>query len=565
MKILQKTVAASLALTALLAMTGCSSSDDGGGSGDSGGSGGSALATGTFVKIVGGSGDSQNVGLFSTATRKYMMLYKSSEIEGSGEIKSISFESKGSTSSDTSCPNVVLKMGHTSLSELVGTFADNIEEGKGSLKTVASIANLTIPAGLVAGDYFSIPLDIPFSYNGKDNLVIEVDRPEECTAAVVVNASSSVEKGYMYDVDVNATTGSLSSYKIHFNVEFSGGVNTQNVEGVTGNTFPFSTLLKRTQHLYTSSDINGSGPITGIAFQLKNLSVAAEYNATVILGHTTLEQFDANNKYADNYKDTPTIVSDNVHFSIPDGLEANDWFWVPLSGSFNYNGTDNLIVDVKVTAASETNQVLSGNSTGSDIRAYGDVENDIPAGADTGIYHMKFRFNGAPIDVLASTTNTGQGFPFWNEEGAIQEQYNAYQLGSAGKITRIECRVDKDTIAETGYSYVITLAQTTAMDLTGVFADNLVLNSVEVFNSTFDTPALLAGDWVGFDLTTPYNYDGVSNLVMEIRGTGGTNGGLSCRRGQTPNAQLLWGGLDAGATSGSTENNLIDTRFYITR
>jgi len=549
MKMLQKTIAASIALTALLAMTACSSSSSSDGGGSGGGSG--SLAKGGFVKEVAKDSTVRWGNLpFNIQPVREQHLVHASDIKGSGYIQSFSFKSYA-TAPETNCPNVTIKMGHTNLNELTTTYASNVEVGKGSLQTVLD-RELIIPE-ISAGAFFTIVLDEPFYYNGTDNLVMEFVTDAGCSHGISIYADNTIHtKADLYALSATATTGSVYDYTADVQLNFAGGVNTQNVEGVViGNIFPFSTLLKRTQHLYTASDINGSGPITGIAFQLKNPSVAAEYNATVILGHTTLEQFDANNKYVDNYKDTPTIVSDNVHFSIPDGLEANDWFWVPLSGNFNYNGTDNLIVDVKVTAASETNQVLAGNSTGSDNRAYGDVENDIPAGADTLIYHMKFRFNGATMDVI-TIENAAWGLPFNGSTGyRTQILYGAYELGTSGKVSAFSLRLNNDSAASDYTEASVTLTNTAITSLD----QNLSLNTIDsknVFNGTLKIPAgLKAGDWVTFPVSG-FTYDSTKNLVLEITSNSGVNNLIYAASNFVPFGGVVYSYKDTGVYVGSS-------------
>ncbi|MEN8148007.1 MAG: hypothetical protein ABFR02_10380 [Campylobacterota bacterium] len=557
MKMVKNVTTALVSIAAVVAMTACSGDDAA-----SGGGGSSALATGGFVKEVAKNSITGVNAPFFSSTQNSQFLLLAGDIAGSGNIESISFRSFGAEVA-TTCADANISMGHTSLSGLTLTYADNVEEGKGTLQTVVE-RSLSISA-LAAGELFTIDLDTPFNYNGVDNVVLHVQMPTGCSNIIEIYTDTTQPDSLLHSQAIPSATGSLFAFLPNLVMNFAGGVNTQVVEGTTtGNTFPFNTALKRTQHLFTSADINGSGPLTGLAFQMNGVSTEGEYNATVKLGHTTLAEFDAANTFADNYANTATVVADNVQFTIPAGLQAGDWFWVPLNGSFNYNGTDNLIADVEVTSATVTNVVMKVDTGLLSVRAYGDAGVDLPVGVDDGAYNMKFRFNGAPMDVIPEYIG-GQAFPYWNTEGAIQQLYNAYQLGSAGTINRIECRAEYNSIAETGYSYAITLSHSTAMDLTGIFADNLVTDTVEVFNGTVDTPALLAGDWVGFDLTTPFNYDGVSNLVMEIRGTGGTSGGLACRRGSVPNQQLLWGGLDSSATFGTTEANLIDTRFHVNR
>jgi len=140
----------------------------GGGGGGGGGDGSTSLATGEFTKTVTLNSNIGWASPFNAPNNRHLQqLYLASDINGAGYIQSIELRLNTATAGCSS--DATIKMGHTSLGVLTNTFANNVEQGKGTLETVRTGA-FSVPAGS-AGDYFTIILDTPFLYNGVDNLV----------------------------------------------------------------------------------------------------------------------------------------------------------------------------------------------------------------------------------------------------------------------------------------------------------------------------------------------------------------------------------------------------------
>ncbi|UFS62886.1 hypothetical protein LOH54_01850 [Sulfurimonas sp. HSL-3221] len=548
MNLVSKMLTAAVSAAAIVAMTAC------------GGGGGSSTPAGVFLKTVVDSVTSGNRYPLNNddAYQKYQNLYLASEIEGSGNIEKISLYYFYDEPAAISCPQMTIRLGHSGESNLTATYADNVENGYGSLQTVFDNRTLTIPAGN-AGEAFDITLDEPFAYNGKDNLVIEFERSAACSANLYAQRGDRPEPRRAYNFGaVSPTATGLDGTLLKATFAFSGGDNTQYYGTGLDHAYPLTTGANlHLQNMYMAADINGSGPITGYALRLNKLSVEGNYTMTVKMGHASSNVLSAT--FADNADKFVTVAQD-VTVHVPAGIPAGGWVWIPLDGSFNYNGTDNLVVDFTTSIGQGGLNYAEAVDMGGSQRVYG--INTATGTVDGYVNNAKFRFNGATTNVLMSTSNSGQAFPFWATVGSMQQLYSAYQLGSAGTINRIECRANTDNPADSGFDYDVTMAHTTSMDLSSVFADNLMTDKTLVFSGMINTPAVKAGDWVGITLKKPFHYDGVSNLVLEIRGTGGSGDSVDCRRGAAPNQQLLWGNYDEAATTGSTEANLIDTRFY---
>ncbi|MHC4639736.1 MAG: hypothetical protein ACYTBV_19895, partial [Planctomycetota bacterium] len=243
-----------------------------------------------FVKTVAPvTGDAFNAPFDDVSNDHEQNLFFASDINGSGYIKSLSFSYMNNESMSTNCPDVTIKMGHTSLSALTTTFANNVEQGRGSLATVFTGA-VTIPTGS-AGDYFTISLDTPFHYNGVDNLVVEFIKSILCDNSVELATTTAVYTDVtLWDSNEASATGSLWDNYPNVKFTFAGGDNYLDFSNgtlATGNSFPFNTNAstgRKVQLLYPASDIDGSGPITGIGFPVGATTTNQTYTVTIKLG-----------------------------------------------------------------------------------------------------------------------------------------------------------------------------------------------------------------------------------------------------------------------------------------
>jgi hypothetical protein len=516
------------------------------------------------------------IGLFysNPSGARYQGLVLSQDIGGSGFITALSFRF-GLASTGNSCPDVTIRMGQTSVSTLSTTYANNTEEGRGSLVTVYGPATLAIPSGAVDA-YFTVPLNGMFYYNGRDNLVVEITSGT-CTGgtSLKARAGSTPYTALIYDNDSASTTGSTWNTLAHMKFEFAGGVNTiaytDSGDLFSINNIPLTTdpAQQKVQLLYGSSEVGGSGLITGLSFPVGTsprggtTSTARTYTLTVTLGHTTLTSLTST--FSSNFDSgLPVTVASAVSFTVPAGVSDGSHVWIPLpDGAFFYNGTDNLVVEIiTVSATGATPWIV--DSLGSGTRVYG-ASSATTGTVEDARYHIRFRFHGGAMDVNTPTGITGfmDAFPFNDPEGKRQYLSLSGELGSPGTISRIACRA-ADSVAETGFDYTVVMSHTTATTLTADFGANLI-SPVTVFSGLLSTPTVLRGDYLEIPLSTPFNYNGRDNLIVEIAGTGGTVGG-GCVIDTT--STVLYASRRVFATSstaltGSVTNSMVDLRFVV--
>ena len=549
----------------------------GGGGGGGGSAGGGGLATGGFTKTIelpdSGNGNWATLFRNGFTGARFQTLLLAQDINGSGSINSLSLKHLADQASN-SCPGTTISMAHTTLTSLSNTtFADNVEQGQGSVVDVYGPTTLSIPSGN-AGDYFEIPLNGAFYYNGVDNLIVEI-ATGDCTGTtnLAANAATTPYTALIYSlVGPAATTGTVWNTAANMKLGFAGGDNYLVLGGVTPDTLPFSTNTPHVQHLYLKNEINGSGPITGLAYQMNATSSAATYTVTIRLAHTTLTTLGTT--FANNYgSSAPAVVANTVTFSIPVGIPAGEWFWVPLPDStFIYNGTDNLIVEFDTTVANVDNSLRTLRTGGTVGRRLFNDNNLALTGSLllSSVPNIKFRFNGGTMDNITGISNY-EDFVFNNtNSGKVQYVFRPSELGTSGSITGIACRLSQSNTTTTNYTNTeVVLAHSTTGILSITFTDNVAGGTI-VFNGTYTMAAgLLQGDWVEIPFTTPFAYNGTDNLVVQIATDASALHGCDIQFDSTRYAGRRMANTDrtqtTGQTIGITSNYLLSSRFMISK
>lgn len=541
----------------LVAIIGTGGGGGGGGGGDDGGS--TPLATGTFIKTAQLDSNTDWYRHFNTFTtdRRVQHLYLADEIDGSGYITAIAFRSNTTTVAEITCPDLTLKMGHTSLSALTDTFAFNVEQGKGSLETVLTNAQVVIPV-VSAEDYFEIQLDTPFYYNGVDNLVVDFIRTGVCDATIILDGDSAFLNGALFSDDLASATGNLA-VGLNMKFTFEGGTNTViSADKTSDNDISIAPGdTGRTQMLLMAEHIDGSGPITGLSIFPNATTTATEISSiSVSMIHVAATSLTAT--FADNYGgSTPVTVAQDVSYNIPAGQSAA--VWIPFNvANFTYDGTSNLLIDISAT--------VSSGGYSMDYKNVPDVRVVSAGTADAIVGFMRFRafepvlrFNGGTMDRF-TLGNFSTAFPFSTVYSGRQYLYTAGELGTQATITKVALRLNSTSSTADDYlNFTITMGHTSLTELTDVFGDNMD-DATQVYNGTFSMPAgLIEGDWIEMTLDSPFIYNGTGNLVVSFESDGGTTGHtviLGSSATEYPNRVLNLNG-------NVLQNLLADIRFWI--
>lgn len=510
-------------LALLLALSVVFAACSGGGGGSAATAGGSGTVTGTFTKTVAPANDSAWAAPFdSFGDNHEQHLILASDINASGYIQSLSLRLNVTGTSGITCPSLAVKMGHTSLtgSTMTDTFANNVQEGRGSLVTVRNAASFTIPA-TSAGEYFTINLDTPFNYNGIDNLIVEIVKIGACSGDISLDAAATPDSYTLHTYASGSATGALYDEYLNIMFNFAGGDNTAVPTTGGSNSYPFTSVAdgQKIQMLYLATEINGSGPITGIAFPIGTATtVGIDYTVNLRLGHTTRTELTTS--FAGNLNvGSPVTAASGLSFHVPAGMPIGSYVWVPLpNGIFTYDGTHNLIVEIEVTTAS--GMTFLQNNSATNRRLYAAVGSDTGALGDMR-YGIKLRFAGGTMDIIGS--NDGGTFVFDTMVGGRQFLLRSAELGTSGSINKLACRLAYALPNISYPNFTVTLAHRSQNTLDAVDANNIAGGTL-VYSGTFVSPnGQQVGDWIEIPFTTPFNYNGVDNLVVQTTTGAGSN------------------------------------------
>jgi len=260
------------------------------------------------------------------------------------------------------------------------------------------VANFTIPAGIPAGERIWIPIpDAVFTYNGIDNLIVEVSVPTGSASNALRTLQPAPNRRVFNNTDAAATTGTVDDYGYHIALRFLGGpmevITPTGIAGGVGDAMPFWAVNGKRQYLYHAAELGTKGTISKLACRAV-LPGAAEtnFNYTVILSHSTASTLGTT--YATNLA-TPTTVFSGV-LNIPAVL-VGDWLEIPFATPFSYNGKDNLVVEVSGTGGTASGSACAldfGNAaryTGR--RVFSGGSSDAAGTLQDNLIDMRFTLN----------------------------------------------------------------------------------------------------------------------------------------------------------------------------
>jgi hypothetical protein len=500
-----------------------------------GGGGGGPLEPGTFVKTFAPPSTVPTYDPFTgTYDIRHQMLYAAGDVGGAGRISAIRFQRSAAMAAAVTCPSIAFRFGHTSLAALGRDLTSNVNMS--SITTALPYGSLTIPAG-AAGDWFEVRLATPYDYDGVSNLVIEIETMARCTADVALASAGRTSARAMMmapDTDPNTsqlgglgpTSVTIDDFQLSMQLVFSGGEDYLAYAGTTTNWNDY--LLRpsvsgiRVMNLHRASEIAGSGPVTGVAFQLAATSPAGTYMATVKMGHFagTPGVGVLSSTFAQNYAGAPVTIADNVTFTVPAGRPAGDWIWIPVTeGAFSYDGTDDLLVEVITSTATGGSQPFRYQPRTTGIQAVADGVSTPTADA-LGIValHLGLRFAGGHVSLTLPAGAQGSGvLSDGSNGGQVQSLYDAHRVGTAGTIDRIGVRLAiPDSLPTTVPNVKIYMGETAKQSLNpaDTYGSNMD-GQVPVYVGTITVPAgLKYGDWLDIPLQSTFAYDARKNLVV---------------------------------------------------
>ncbi len=172
---------------------------------------------------------------------------------------------------------------------------------------------------------------------------------------------------------------------------------------VTGGfTWPWTSTGRRMQMLYLASELSSqSGSIKKIYWKLNTDTPGYSYtNVIVKLGHTTVSALGTN--FAANYTNgDDTVVWNTPLYSIP-AATGGAWIEIPITGTFFYNGVDNLVFEVNLESG-------TGDCSWADNNTYVGTSLYAAPGGSTGtVWNVKFLIK-FDMDIVTDTSAGVEG------------------------------------------------------------------------------------------------------------------------------------------------------------
>ncbi len=305
------------------------------------------LANGSVKHVSGpdGGGSSYPFSGGSYDQIHYQMLYYPENIGGEGVIKRISFNRTNSAQTGN-YSNFKISMAHTDQTSLTNTFANNFV---GYQVEVFNEANVFLNSSN-DDSWIHFDLNDNFTYDSSHNLLIDLTWSGDDGNSI--SASTSTLSGgdrRLWDTTGIAATGSLNSNlpEMMFITDVANYAIVDDGTTLHAWTFgPWSAGAERIQMLYNASIINEAGYVNMIAFQGREVNPfwAEMENFSIRLGHSTNDTlgtvFDAHLSGA-----WTTVLNEPVYYI--NTSEDLEWFFIDVENSFDYNGIDNLLVDIR--------------------------------------------------------------------------------------------------------------------------------------------------------------------------------------------------------------------------
>ncbi|MBI5000804.1 MAG: DNRLRE domain-containing protein [Euryarchaeota archaeon] len=310
--------------------------------------------------------------------------------------------------------------------------------------------------------------------------------------------------------------------------------------------------------VYTADQVGAEGTIRRMSLNRTQLSDTGVFNNfRIAFTHTNRTILDATS-FATNYYGKLIQVY-NVTNLDANSSNLDSWINFDLSDNFTYDSTQNLLVDIIWIGDNGGNLNLDSTNMGSDRIVW---ESDIqPITGTPRTLMTKFLID--VVDNSAISNGTSNNFwPFaMTSETQMHHQslYNFTLMNGSGVIDKIMFQSNNAAVQNAAVQQLsIRLAHSTNTSLGTVYEANRVDAWVEVLNRSFynfTTGGL--GAWIPFDVANTFTYNGVQNLLVDIRWFGGSGNDIDLCQNQSAvyTGQMSQNNYDA--TVGLLGNNRV--------
>ena len=393
-------------------------------------------------------------------------------------------------------------------------------------------------------------------------------------------------------------------------VPSSGTVNVP-ISGLTaaGDVMIVVTRQQRQPYMTTIQAISANGPYisldsytpntalvgqtTSLSLTLKNVGTAATSGTTTVTLSSSDATFSVNSKNFSALAANATTTLSGFSFSLNNGVTLGSpvtIHYTAVNGSNTWEGDFTIIPDQIFTVNVASNNNNYGTVSGGGEVHYG-ASCTVTATPVDGYMFTNWTQNGNVVStdasytfnvtgnvslvanfaagvMIGSGTNTNEYLPSYNYYNyTLSEQiYTSAELGGAGVITSIAFY---NGGAEKTRNYDFYLKNTTKSTFTGATDWITVSASDKVFSGDV---TMVAGDWTTITFSTPFVYDGTSNLVLvadDNTGSYTSSPHMSCRV-FTATSQALYAYNDgtnynplSPPTSSSSNNAVLSSKNQI--
>ncbi len=268
------------------------------------------------------------------------------------------------------------------------------------------------------------------------------------------------------------------------------------------------------QTIYLASEINKSGYITSLAYQLATTpSSTITSSVTIYMAETDATTMPEGKMDLSAF----TVVYNNSNTTL--GKSTNGWETISLSTPFYYSGKKNLVVAVSTSKAT-TLGVTYNCFSESDCRYIrGNSSSSISAASSKANYRAVTRFtfqveSTESVIGQKETTSASNGFGEYYLNYAGQTLYLADEIGQTGQITEIAFQADNNPSTTTG-DLTVWMAETNLTELSNT-TKLTEAEMTKVYDAKNISMAQLNGGYVSVVLNTPFKYSGTKNLVVAI-------------------------------------------------
>lgn len=478
-------------------------------------------------------------------------IYLSSEMGGPKTIYTLSFNYSGNEPEEVS-RFVKVYMGHTQKS----SFNAGYDFETMSLLTKVYSGYMTIPG---ESSWVTIVLDEPFVYNGNDNLLLAVydvsdnsvdDRRFYCSETETIQNLMLVCSdlvylnsnlyGSMYNKRSNVRFGTEYAEPATPVIDVADSDSYRQVGTDVSHGYYLPLVSDRewsySQQIFTSAEIGSAHTIYSLSFNyLENTNGNLSRNVKVYLAHTAKDEFDFPFRETIDLEDMTKVYSGQIVFDSESG-----WTSVVLDTSFQYNGTDNLVLAVvDWTNAYTDSPILFACSDLTKTKAvcfYGNrsaLNNLTSAPCELLCFRSNIRFGfeyvepvpqvvdtletEAYLQVGTGTTNTSNMLPIKTDtrHSYSQQIFTSEEMGGSRTIYSVAFNYSGNTNYDLTRNVKVYFAHTQKDEFEAAGEDFVIADDLtKVYSGVirFDEES----GWTTLVLSTPFVYNGTDNLVVAV-------------------------------------------------